>query len=276
MAKDTLDIPAGLDGYARVHRPTGRRRQMHRHDELEFNLVTRGRASYLMTDRRYDLTPGTLIWLFPECEHVLLGESADFECWIVVFAVDLVRRTCRGEATAYLCEGNPRHRHCLSIDAKRARQLHELCERMNDAQDEPDHFNAALAYLLMAAWDATERAETMVGADVHPAVERTAARLRDEAADCDLPTLARHAGLSASRLSRLFATQTGMSITAYRNRQRVERFLARYGRGQRVTMLDAALGAGFGSYPQFHRVFKQVMGTSPAGYFRGRGRGEGE
>ena len=29
-------------------------------------------------------------------------------------------------------------------------------------------------------------------------------------------------------------------------------------------MLDAALEAGFGSYPQFHRVFKRVIGCSPA------------
>jgi AraC-like DNA-binding protein len=28
-------------------------------------------------------------------------------------------------------------------------------------------------------------------------------------------------------------------------------------------MLDAALEAGFGSYPQFHRVFKRMMGHSP-------------
>jgi AraC-like DNA-binding protein len=43
----------------------------------------------------------------------------------------------------------------------------------------------------------------------------------------------------------------------------VERFLDIYGTGQRRTMLDAALEAGFGSYPQFHRVFKRMMGYSP-------------
>jgi AraC-like DNA-binding protein len=33
-------------------------------------------------------------------------------------------------------------------------------------------------------------------------------------------------------------------------------------------MLDAALEAGFGSYPQFHRVFKRVIGCSPGSYRR--------
>lgn len=33
-------------------------------------------------------------------------------------------------------------------------------------------------------------------------------------------------------------------------------------------MLEAALAAGFGSYPQFHRVFKRVVGCSPVDYRR--------
>jgi hypothetical protein len=61
----------------------------------------------------------------------------------------------------------------------------------------------------------------------------------------------------------LFKQQTGVALVDFRNRQRVEKFLAIYRTGQRTTMLDAALEAGFGSYPQFHRVFKRVMGCSP-------------
>jgi AraC-like DNA-binding protein len=66
----------------------------------------------------------------------------------------------------------------------------------------------------------------------------------------------------------LFKQQTGVALVDFRNRQRVERFLQIYGTGQRLTMLDAALEAGFGSYPQFHRVFKRVIGCSPGRYRR--------
>jgi transcriptional regulator GlxA family with amidase domain len=78
-----------------------------------------------------------------------------------------------------------------------------------------------------------------------------------------LDELARRAGLSSHRLSRLFKQQTGVALVDFRNRQRVEKFLELYGTGQRRTMLDAALEAGFGSYAQFHRVFKRVRGGSP-------------
>ena len=69
-------------------------------------------------------------------------------------------------------------------------------------------------------------------------------------------------------MSRLFKQQTGVALVDFRNRQRVEKFLDFYGTGQRRTMLDAALEAGFGSYAQFHRVFKRVRGCSPVEHRR--------
>ncbi|MBA3709824.1 MAG: helix-turn-helix domain-containing protein, partial [Planctomycetes bacterium] len=74
-------------------------------------------------------------------------------------------------------------------------------------------------------------------------------------------------GLSASRLSRLFKQQIGLALVDYRNRLRIERFLAAP-RMPEASLLDAALAAGFGSYPQFHRVFKRMMGCAPAAYER--------
>ena len=66
-----------------------------------------------------------------------------------------------------------------------------------------------------------------------------------------------------------------MTLVDFRNRQRLQRFLRLYGRGRRVSILDAALEAGFGSYPQFHRVFKDQMGCGPAEYWRRQEKGIG-
>jgi AraC-like DNA-binding protein len=55
-----------------------------------------------------------------------------------------------------------------------------------------------------------------------------------------------------------------VSISRFRNQQRLHRFLYLYGRGQRTTALAAALGAGFGSYAQFYRVFREEVGRSPS------------
>jgi len=139
------------------------------------------------------------------------------------------------------------------------------------ARDQPGLFNSGLGYALLSAWEQFEHAAEVPVRDVHPAVEKAARLIRDETTALSLDELARRAGLSPHRLSRLFKQQTGIALVDFRNRQRIEKFLERYGTGQRQTMLDAALDAGFGSYPQFHRVFKRVLGCSPGNYRRRTG-----
>jgi AraC-like DNA-binding protein len=73
--------------------------------------------------------------------------------------------------------------------------------------------------------------------------------------------------ISSSRLARVFKAQLGVSLVAYRNRLRLERFSVLMDQG-RTNLFDAALAAGFGSYAQFHRVFRAQRKTSPRNYLR--------
>jgi AraC-like DNA-binding protein len=125
--------------------------------------------------------------------------------------------------------------------------------------------NTGLAYLLSFAWRAFLDSDDVVeGVDLHPAVETVARMLRADPDAGDLASLARAARLSSSHLSRIFKEQTGVSISRFRNQQRLQRFLRLYGSGRRITALAAALEAGFGSYAQFHRVFREQTGRSPS------------
>ena len=60
------------------------------------------------------------------------------------------------------------------------------------------------------------------------------------------------------------AKEVGMSLTQYRNRCRLERFVELHVEQPELSLMALALEAGFGSYPQFHRIFKQHMGYPPA------------
>jgi transcriptional regulator GlxA family with amidase domain len=129
----------------------------------------------------------------------------------------------------------------------------------------PSLFNAGLGYLLFSALEAFRKAELVSrSAEIHPAVEKAAHLLKAEGTGLSEEALAGRVGLSRSHLSRLFRVQTGVPLVHFRNRQRLNRFLGLYGSGQRLTMLDAALAAGFGSYAQFYRVFRSFMGCAPA------------
>jgi len=75
--------------------------------------------------------------------------------------------------------------------------------------------------------------------------------------------------VSASRFARVFKVEMGVSLVAYRNQLRLERFLALVNAGNE-NLRQAALAAGFGSYAQFHRVFQAQQGTTPRAYLGAR------
>jgi AraC-like DNA-binding protein len=75
--------------------------------------------------------------------------------------------------------------------------------------------------------------------------------------------------ISLSRLARVFKAEMGMSLVEYRNRLRLDRFSVLLDRG-RTNLLEAALAAGFGSYAQFHRVFRARFGRGPREYLNDR------
>jgi AraC-like DNA-binding protein len=264
---DDLGVQAGLDGRVVRHSVGDVRPRAHRHAELEVNLVVRGTASYLLGDRRYALTPGTLTWLFPGQDHVLVDESSDHELWWAVFRPALVARIATTRHARPLLEEDPVGQFSRRLESGRVRRLGALFHEVQDGQTVDDDVlvNAGLAYLLSFAWRAFLDSDDVVeGVDLHPAVETVARVLRADPNAGDLATLARAARLSPSHLSRIFKEQTGVSISRFRNQQRLQRFLRLYGRGRHTTALAAALEAGFGSYAQFHRVFREQTGRSPS------------
>jgi AraC-like DNA-binding protein len=263
---DDLGVRAGLDGCVVRHRVGDVRPRAHRHAELEVNLVVRGTASYLLGDRRYALTPGTLTWLFPGQDHLLVDESSDHELWWAVFRPALVAKIATTRHARPLLAEDPVGQFSRRLDSGRVRRLSALFHEIQHAETVDDILvNTGLAYLLSFAWRAFLDSDDVVeGIDLHPAVETVARILRADPDAGDLAALARAARLSSSHLSRIFKEQTGVSISRFRNQQRLQRFLRLYGKGRRTTALAAALEAGFGSYAQFYRVFREQTGRSPS------------
>jgi AraC-like DNA-binding protein len=263
---DDLGLRDGVDGRVVRHVAGDARPRAHRHAEVEVNLVVRGTASYLLGERRYWLAQDTLTWLFPRQDHVLVDESDDHELWWAVFRSPLVARIATTREARPLLEEDPVGQFSRRLDSARVVRLGALFREARDAESLDDVlFNAALQYLLIFAWRAFLDSDDVVeGTDLHPAVETVARLLRADPSAGDLASLARAASLSPSHLSRLFKAQTGVSISRFRNQQRLQRFQLLYGHGRRTTALAAALEAGFGSYAQLHRVFRELTGRSPS------------
>jgi AraC-like DNA-binding protein len=189
--------------------------------------------------------------------------------WVVVFRPDLVARRAGQGDRRILRSGDPGDVLCRQVDSRHVDLLNHVYEGAQGGDTDLDFVNAALDYALVASWQAYQfSSESIPRTDVHSAVAKAARLVTHTDRSLGLNALAREAGLSPARLSRLFKQQAGISLTAFRQRKCLERFLRLYRTGARYTLMEAALLAGFGSYPQFHRVFCRIMKTNPAAYRR--------
>jgi AraC-like DNA-binding protein len=237
----------------------------HGSGELELNLVVSGTANYAIDAETYRVSGRSLIWIFPEQEQARLEPSEDFQAWFVKFRPELLAQACRSPAYEALRERRPEGTFCRKLSKAAAKRLDAHCSALSLPGLDVAHLNAGLAYLLLSGWSEFQKAaDEKEASGLHPAVEKAARILRAEPATGSLNQLAKTCGASASWLSRLFRQQMSISLVEYRNHCRIERFFELYRRGQPRNIAQTAAEAGFGSYAQFHRVFRKKVGYGPA------------
>lgn len=77
--------------------------------------------------------------------------------------------------------------------------------------------------------------------------------------------LAAQVGLSPRTFQRRFVKATGMNVTEYLQRVRIEQAKALLADTQRA-ISDVAAEVGYSDLPAFYRVFQKVVGMTPAGF----------
>lgn len=248
-----MDKPAKVSVMAEVRRtgPGVALQINHVHDEVEFNLVVGGRGTYFLADRQYDLVPGTLVWLLPGQPHRLI-RSPDFDMWVVTAKPDMADDRMLEDVA-----GRP----CRVLSTADAVALDRLLRHLSQDADEPRVYRAGLEYALRSAWHISMNGEGPARRPMHPAVLRALTILRASAETPASDQLARMCGVTRDYLGQLLVRDTGRGLVEWRNRARLERFHLAYPRSR--DLLTAALEAGFGSYTQFHRVFQELVGTTP-------------
>lgn len=89
----------------------------------------------------------------------------------------------------------------------------------------------------------------------------------DLTADLSLSALAKEVSLNPCYLSAAFKKETGMTVTAYVNRSRLEHAIFLLNSTD-LPIQEIALQCGFEDNNYFIRVFRKSMGTTPGGYRR--------
>jgi AraC-like DNA-binding protein len=236
----------------------------HRHVALELNLIVGGRGHYEVAGRCHPLSPGTVLFIPPAADHYLEERTADFEMWILALKPALLERTCAGaEGAAFLkavAAGDCAR--LLSVDD--ARWLGGEIRRFAETRSTP-FLHAGLAYAMAGAQEAFARGRGPTREAAISDEVRRCMTFLDEDPALSRDDLADRAGADPDALSHAFKRELGVGLVVYRNRLRLRRFFELASTG-RLTMLAACLEAGFGSYPQFHRVFVAETGRTPRDY----------
>lgn len=255
-------FPMGDAARARVWSYSPRyRRPRHFHLEPELNLVAAGRGAFRAGDAELAVSAGHLLYWAPGQDHELVAASPDLQLFVIGVTLELSERVI-GRERAMLAGATG-----LRVDPIALARLRELCTCSQESSP--------------------EGIETHVGALWREAHALQAAALEERAAtqralrsilvepDVTRADLAQRVRSHPSELSRRFHADMRLTLTAYRARVRLLRFIQAVDDGAE-SLLAAALEAGFGSYSQLHRVFRRTLGTTPRAFFSGARQPMGE
>jgi len=266
VVRVSLQLPKNLPGSVLLHRAvssTGWKGPPHRHTELEMNLVVRGDATLVIRNRRYELLPRTAVWLFPDEDHMVFRQSADFEMWVLVFRQRVLRAVQGGEVEQLLLRKSLEGEPCRLLSGQEARRLTSDCVQISAAGRGDPILRVGLEWLALRGWRAFLSAESApIREELHPSVVKAARLLQERPEWESLSELGPTCGLSSGRLSRLFHEQIGSPLAQFRTRERLRKFHEIRDRYDSLT--TAALEAGFQSYVQFYRAYREATGEKPS------------
>lgn len=227
------------------------RRPRHFHPEPELNLVCAGSGAFGTGDRRFTVSAGDLVWWAPGVDHELLETSPDFDLFVIGATEELSQRILERSGSAQVLT------RTVHVSQGALAQLRAACELPVSELE-----SSVLEERVVELWRAASDLGNAL--DVHTLTRRSIRGLAS-ARDISRGELARVLSTHPSEVSRHFHRDTGLTLTQYRTRLRLLRFIAAADAGE--SLLAAANAAGFGSYSQCHRAFRAALDCSPREFF---------
>jgi AraC-like DNA-binding protein len=241
----------------------------HAHRFFEAHVVVRGQVVVVSASERFDLPTGSVLLIPPNLEHLTLEASPTLQRWCLCLQIRAARQALAPKEAALLLS----KRSGIQSRQLPRFELQELARLLSDVGDrqgsDASVSNAGVAYAFTRVISAFRASKpSAVPAALHPAVAHALSLMSGDGLLMSRDDLASRCRVSTTHLSRLFVQELGQSMRELRSRKRLDRFLHLMESGACDSLTEAALEAGFGSYSQFHRVFKRLTGRSPSEWNR--------
>lgn len=254
----------------------------HFHDWYELVYVHRGKGTFFIDRSLYDMRPGDLFVIpgntihraFPDAQQPVTSTA-------VYFSRSLVEDAGLGDSFSYL----------LGFDASKKRK----CYQYSYAADERQALEAAIERIAEELRLGLRGYRQAIVLELRRILLQLARKIEPEAAGIPqypdlaagpgwmrdillyiddhldeplgLSELARRAAVSPAHFSRAFKQLVGMNLTDYTRAKRIVQAKELLLQSDR-TVAEIAECCGFGSVPHFHRMFRRVLGMTPAAFRR--------
>jgi len=216
--------------------------------------VTDGSATFAMGEKVFPVVRGDLLWWPPGQDHVLVDASPDFDLFVIGVTPDFSIRVITD--TSDVAYGGPIQ---IRLPSVALAEIEAICVAPGSGNDVP-----AIEQKVGDLWRQAH-ALRRVADPMHVVTRRTMTSLyqRPELRRSDIAHLLR---AYPTEISRYFHNDMGMTLSAFRSRLRLLRFIQSVDGGA-PSLLAAALDAGFGSYSQCHRIFQRAFACTPRSFF---------
>ncbi|NOZ20625.1 MAG: AraC family transcriptional regulator [Planctomycetes bacterium] len=255
----------------------GRPTKRHRHTDADWEIgyVDKGEADYHVAGRPFHLAAGDVVIIRPDDCHECLAWSG--ERHTVMFRETLlgampVRVRCSKKGIAV---GGTQFPVTFSISRSQRPTMVYVFERIQQEAFGKDATKRAMCTALLAqllldlarsAKTAGEREPEVVSPVARETIEDLCNEVRQSLDELwTLDELVRRSGYSATQLTVLFNHVTGMSPCHWLSQERVQQACELLAQTD-MNATQVACEVGFGSRSQFHRAFREFVGTTPIRY----------
>lgn len=232
---------------------------LHLHRQVEILYLLEGQLIVKHADQTDMLYAGDLFWAFPNILHSY-ERSGDTKSILIIFDPELsgdYQNTYHAMAAIHpiikRANISPEISHCI----------HVIAEHLHDYS--PSLLKGYLAVLTghLQASTVLQKTDPETSGNITEIILSYISG--NFLNDISLETIARHAGISTYKVSRIFTGQLHISFTSYLNSLRIG-YAQHLLTDVRLSITDIAYRSGFESQRTFNRVFKSLTSQTPKEY----------
>lgn len=239
---------------------------LHYHHSYEIYLLNKGKRTYLIDDKLYEIAEGDVILIPPMKLHKTIGKE-EYSRYLITFSDNYLSKYFTKEAkeTLLACFSS----RCIHLDEKKLHTFRYFIDMLIRSDDKKD--NMSFLYFVNIITLLTECMNT--SSYSHPLSSSTNKTILSIIEYIDthyksinsIDEIAKNHFITKYHLCRLFKSTTDISLVKYINTVKVHKACSLLDNSNK-NIAEIAYETGFNSSMYFCKTFKSLMGMTPSEY----------